>query len=71
MRVTVESITSDPPYLRLGVVVRGPKDSWVRFCAVRLDFKALPAELPRQLLERRDYEAGEDHGDDPLPLDWV
>ena len=70
MKITVESITSDPPYLRLGCVIRGDKSSWVRFCQLRVEFKALPAELPRQLLEMRDYESGEDHEDDPLPLEY-
>jgi hypothetical protein len=37
---------------------------------LRVEFKALPAELPRQLLEMRDYESGEDHEDDPLPLEY-
>jgi len=70
VKITVEQITSDPPYLRLGCVIRGDKSSWVRFCQLRVEFKALPAELPRQLLEMRDYESGEDHDDDPLPLEY-
>lgn len=70
MKITVEQITSDPPFLRIGVVIHGPKDSWMRFALLRLDFKALPSELPRQILERRALEVGEDFEDDALPLDW-
>lgn len=67
MDITVDTITSSPSSLRLGLVVRGPSNSWVRFAQVEIPFTTIPFETIRDLLLRDSTHDVEKELDDAFP----
>lgn len=69
MEVQIESITSTPSHLRISMVVRGPKNSWVRFCEAIVPMRDVPILVVRDLLNAGRLGDGlDDQPDDDTPL---
>lgn len=70
MRLLVDTITSSPSGLVLGVQVRGPKDSWLRFAVVEVPWPLIPPHVLDDYWAWADRDERLDLVDDALPMDW-
>jgi hypothetical protein len=50
MEVQIESITSSPSHLRISMVIRGPKHSWVKFAEAIVPIREVPIMVIRDLI---------------------
>lgn len=71
MKVRLDQMTSTPSGLVMGVQIRGPKDSWIRFAVLEVPWES----VPRYVID--DYWSWADRDeivskleDVPLDLDW-
>ena len=72
MKVRVDKITSTPNGLVMGLQIRGPADSWLRFALLEVPWSSLTPEDVARAYAYWDRER-EDVEDDEyltLPLDW-
>jgi hypothetical protein len=67
MKLQVDSVVFHRDVLVLGIIVRGPRGSWVRFASLEVPLEAVPFALVKAVAERRAYEIGEEDQDEPLP----
>lgn len=65
MEVQPDTITSDPHSLRLGLVIYGPKKSWVKFAEVTIPWEAFPESVLVHMMHSR-LSAGPPEEDTPL-----
>jgi hypothetical protein len=70
MEVQIESISSTPTHLRISMLIRGPKHSWVKFAEAVVPIREVPFIVIRDLLAAHGPIAPEGilEEDDELPL---
>jgi len=71
MKVRLDKISPTPSGLVCGVLVHGPKDSWVRFAILEVPFAAIDPAVIQQYWEWTQKEERDDHEDTPLAFDWA
>jgi hypothetical protein len=71
MEVQIESITSSPSHLRISMVIRGPKHSWVKFAEAVVPIREVPIMVIRDLLQHGGIDdTGVPEVDDDQPTLW-
>jgi hypothetical protein len=70
VRLRLDKITSTPRGLVMGVQVRGPKDSWVRFAKLEVPWSEVPQHVVDDWWKWHDHDEIEVDLDVALPLDW-
>ena len=70
MRLRLEKIASTPSGLVMGVSVRGPKDSWIRFAILNVPYGEIPPSVVDEYWNWMDRYEREVDTDLALPLDW-
>jgi hypothetical protein len=70
MEVQIEAITSTPTHLRISMLIRGPKQSWIRFAEAVVPIRDVPFLVIRDLLNAAGTVSPEGvlSEDDELPL---
>lgn len=71
MKIDLEQVQTSPTSLRLGVVIRGPKDSWMRFAILDVPFAQIPSWCIDDYWAWLDRRETADVVDDPLPIDFA
>ena len=70
MKIRLDQITSTPKGMVMGVQIRGPKDSWLRFAILEVPFDSIPAYVIDDYWEWMSRKERPEDLDAPLPLDW-
>jgi hypothetical protein len=69
MKLRLDQMTSTPQGLVMGVQIRGPKDSWIRFAVLEVPWESVPRYVVDDWWRWKDAQTGEDWADLPLPFD--
>ena len=70
MKLRLEKITSTPSGLVVGVQVRGPADTWIRFAILSIPFDQIPHTVTDDYWKWIDRDEKEIEADLALPLNW-
>lgn len=70
MRISLDGMTTSPQGIHCGVIIRGPKDSWVRFAVLDVPWESIPEDLVEAYWRWTDRDEIADAADEPLALDW-
>lgn len=71
MRLRLEQMTSTPSGLVMGVQIRGPKDSWIRFAVLEVPWDSVPRYVMDDYYKWESRASvGEDQGE-PTLMDWL
>lgn len=70
MKLRLEKIATTPSGLVMGVQVRGPRDSWLRFAILTVPYSEIPLHVIDEYWEWLDRDEREVNLDVALPLDW-
>lgn len=71
MNLLVDTITSTPSGLVLGVQVRGPQDAWLRFALIDIPWSSIPDYVMDDYWKWIDRDERLDQVDTPIPMDWA
>lgn len=71
MKVRLDKMTPTPSGLVMGVLVHGPKDSWVRFALLEVPFDSIPEDFVNLYWEWSQKEERRDDEDTPLAFEWA
>lgn len=70
MKLRLQKATSTPTGLVMGVQIRGPRDSWVRFAVLEVPWEHVPGAFVQDYLHWSEVEDLDYGAEEPLPLDW-
>lgn len=70
MKIRVVQVTSTSQGLVLGLQVRGPRDSWVKFGLVEVPWREVPNHVIDDFWKWHDRDEIVSDIETPLPLDW-
>ena len=70
MKIRLEKIVPTPSGLVCGVLVHGPKDSWLRFALLEIPFDSLGDECLQAYWDWQSREPRDLAEDTPLAFDW-
>lgn len=70
VKIRLQQIITSPSGLVMGVQIRGPKDSWVRFAVLEVPWAEVPRHFADDFYKWMDRDEVEVEYDAPLPLDW-
>lgn len=71
MKVRLDKVSPTPSGLVMGVLVHGPKDSWVRFALLEVPWASLDPSLIDAYWEWSQKEERDEQEDTPLAFDWA
>lgn len=70
MKLRLEKISSTPSGLVMGVQIRGPRDSWVRFAILSVPYADIPPSVVDEYWSWMDRDERDVAAELTLPLEW-
>jgi len=71
MKVKLDKVPSTPSGLVMGVLIHGPKDSWVRFAILEVPWEMVTEQVILEYWKYKDRDEREIDYDIPLDLGWT
>jgi len=70
MKIRLDQMTSTPKGMTMGVQIRGPKDSWLRFAVLEVPWESVPSYVLDDYWAWKDKAERTTDLDIPLMSDW-